>query len=76
MTKLPQIALSVLAILALFTGWLVSHDAKVVTKERARVQAKGAKTHAKAQAARAAVAATPGSADRLRSKYCRDCGDR
>lgn len=71
--RLVQSVLSVLAVAGVFFAWLVTHDAKVVNKERVRVYQQGEKTRVKAQAARASVAASPGSAERLRSKYCRDC---
>lgn len=65
-------AITVAAFVGLFGTWLVTHDAKVVQKERASVETKGKKTNAKAMAARAAVP-VDGSVDRVRSKYCRDC---
>jgi hypothetical protein len=43
-----------------------------VTKERARVVAKGEKTRAKAADARSAVERMP-DVDRVLSKYCRNC---
>lgn len=73
--RLVQCVLSAFAIVGVFFAWLATHDAKVVSNERARVFTKGEKTRVKAQAARAAVAASDGSLDRLHSKYCRDCGN-
>lgn len=73
--RLVQAVLSVLAIVGVFFAWLATHDAKVVSKEQVRVFKQGEKTRVKAQAARAAVAASDGSLERLRSKYCRDCGN-
>jgi hypothetical protein len=69
---LVKTVLTGVAFVALFAGWLITHDAKVVQKERASVQAKGEKIRAKAIEARRAADA-PGSAERVRSKYCRDC---
>lgn len=70
--RLVQGVLSVLAVVGVLSIWIVTHDAKVVEKERVRVATHGAKTNAKAHAARRAVPPT-GAAARLRENYCRDC---
>lgn len=72
MFGLTQLQLSIAAAgiaVLMFGGWLLTHDAKVVRKEQARVEAKGAKVDARAQQKRANAAANP---DQALLKYWRD----
>lgn len=51
--------LGVAVFVGVFGSWLIFHDAKVVNKERARVEKVGEKTNAKAQAKRQAAEQRP-----------------
>jgi hypothetical protein len=65
-----------LAALALFTGWLWRHDAKVEARAETKViersKEAGKVANAKAQKAHAR-AAEPGAAERVLKRFCRDC---
>lgn len=69
LTQLQIAGILALAAVVSFGGWLLTHDAKVVRKEQARVEAKGAKVDARAQQKRANAAANP---DQALLKYWRD----
>ena len=71
-TRAVQTVLTAVGLVVAFFAWLHVHDAKVVTNEKVRVEQQGAKTNAKAHAARAAVPPS-GSVERLRASNCRDC---
>jgi uncharacterized protein (DUF697 family) len=65
-----------LAAVALFTGWLWRHDARVAERVETKIitKAKEAGKVANAKATKAHDAARrPGAAERVRSKYCADC---
>lgn len=55
-----------------FQGWLAIRDIGVRKETRAGIDRKNVDTARKAEAARAA-ARQPGSADRLRARYCEGC---
>lgn len=58
-SRVQLIAICVAVCVGVFGVWLIRHDAKVVTKERARVEKVGEKTNAKAQAKREAAESKP-----------------
>lgn len=59
LSRVQLLAISAAVAVAAFGVWLMTHDAKVVNKERARVEKVGEKTDAKAQAKRAAAESKP-----------------
>lgn len=67
LSQLQAAALLAFVAVASFAGWLLTHDRKVVNKERARVEVQGAKIDAKAQQKRAAAESRPDL-----SKWLRD----
>lgn len=75
-TKLGKVIVAGVAAVALFTGWLWRHDAKiearVETKIIERAKDAGVKANDEAEKVHTA-AAKPGAAERLRKSSCRDC---
>lgn len=61
-----------LGLVAVFSVWLYSHDAKVRADLRASDREMGAKANEKADEHYSA-AGKPGAPDRLRKSACRDC---
>jgi hypothetical protein len=75
-TKIGKGVVAIVAAGALFGTWLWRHDAKVEARVETKIITKakeaGKVANAKAKKAHDAASA-PGSADRVRSKYCADC---
>lgn len=69
--KVARIGVIFMGVLAAWGAWLLNHDSKVVSKERASVQKKSNENAAKAQAARRSADKLP--PDRLLDARCRDC---
>lgn len=67
-----QIAAGVLASLLAFKTWMVVHDAKVRKDVVVKIERKTDEVVKKAVSAQRR-ADEPGSADRLRKRYCPDC---
>ncbi len=59
LSQLQAAALLAFVAAASFAGWVVTHDRKVVNRERVRVEAQGSKIDAKAQQKRAAAESKP-----------------
>ncbi len=59
LSQLQAAALLAFVAVASFAGWLLTHDAKVVNRERVRVEAQGSKIDAKAQQKRADAESKP-----------------
>lgn len=59
LSRVELAAIGAAVALVAFGSWLIVHDSKVVTKERARVEKVGEKTNAKAQAKREAAEQRP-----------------
>lgn len=75
-SRLAQIGTLILAVTIGAKVWLGAHDRKVTEKAQKAVVA-AIQTETKAQAAKGAAArapaSQPGSAARLRARYCGDC---
>lgn len=59
LSKLEMSLIAGAVIVAVFGGWLMLHDRKVVEKERIRVETTGARIDAKAQKKRAVAESNP-----------------
>lgn len=71
-TKIGRVLLSGALCAALFTGWLWRHDAKIESAAAEKID-KAGRTLVKDAIRARRSAARPGSWERLRKEYCRDC---
>lgn len=67
LSRVQLLAIAAAVAVGVFGVWLTRHDAKVVNKERVRVETTGAKVDAKAQEKRRAAESKPDL-----SRYLRD----